>query len=141
MPSSTVFDSERAKLAGIKSGESRRRQSVEAPALPVQPPLTVPPPVHDNSTDEYTSASLPRVRSHLERLNKLLETETDPAKLDRLAAAFGKLSEIERQLAGRPLPGSLRPGTEKRPGGLFTRPAPGSALPQTNATPSKFEQE
>jgi hypothetical protein len=44
----------------------------------------------------------------------MLLEELDPSRLDRLAAASARLSEIERQLAGRPGPGQLRPTTPRR---------------------------
>jgi len=90
---------------------------------------------------DYTSEQLTRVRKQIERLNGLLDEESDPQRLARLAQAIGTMSERERQLAGRPLPGSLRPTADKRPG-LFsrterTRPAREDQAP--NSTP--FEQE
>ena len=42
--------------------------------------------------------------------NGMLLSERDPQKLDRLASAQARLSEQERVLSGRPLPGSLKPG-------------------------------
>jgi hypothetical protein len=53
------------------------------------------------------------VRKHLDRLDELMMTETDPQKLDRLASAQARLAEQERILDGRPLPGSLRPKPPK----------------------------
>lgn len=58
---------------------------------------------------EYQKKRLMRVREQLDRIDDLLLSEDDPAKLDRLAAASMRLAEQERILAGRPLPGSLKP--------------------------------
>lgn len=58
---------------------------------------------------EYQTKRLGRVRLQLDRLDQMLMTETDPQKLDRLASAQSRLSEQERQLSNRPLPGTLRP--------------------------------
>lgn len=41
-----------------------------------------------------------------------LEQEDEPAAIDRLASGFSRLCEVERQLDGRPLPGSLRPSSK-----------------------------
>jgi hypothetical protein len=48
------------------------------------------------------------------KLDELFLAERDPQKLDRLASASAKLSELERIMAGRPLPGSHRPVSPKR---------------------------
>ena len=64
------------------------------------------------SHDEYVSQTLTRVRTQLEKVYELFRDETDPAKLDRLASAQARLAEQERQLAGRPLPGSLKPSSK-----------------------------
>lgn len=58
---------------------------------------------------DYVRQRLLRVRTQLDRLDRMMLTETDPQKLDRLASAQARLSEQERTLAMRPAPGSLRP--------------------------------
>jgi hypothetical protein len=89
-----------------------------------------------NKRSEYqrlTSQSFPkkqllRVRRQLEllaaqtmdELQKQQPEKPDAQRLDRLASATARLSEVERQLAGRPMPGSLRPRAakeERRRGG------------------------
>ena len=68
--------------------------------------------------DDYIAAKLVRVRKQLARLDDLLDEESDPQKIDRLASAIARLSEIERILRGSPLPGSRRPApdrTDRRP--------------------------
>lgn len=62
--------------------------------------------------DSYLSRRLSRVREQLDRLDAMLLTEKDAQKIDRLASAQLRLSEQERILAGRPLPGSRRPKEE-----------------------------
>lgn len=57
----------------------------------------------------YQAKRLGRVRLQLDRLDEMLMTESDPGKLDRLASAQTRLSEQERTLSNRPLPGTLRP--------------------------------
>lgn len=58
---------------------------------------------------QYREVRLSRVRIQLDKLDEMLMSENDPAKLDRLASAQARLSEQERILAGRALPGSLKP--------------------------------
>jgi len=101
-----LFTAETAKIAAAKSwsAESARFQSPQEPTQPALPPL---------QADNYTVQKLVRVRVQLARLDDLLDSEDDPAKLDRLASAIARLSELERQLAGRPLPGSYRPMPER----------------------------
>ena len=81
------------------------------------------------------------MRKQIERIDQMLSKETDPAKIDRLAAAFGRLSEIERQLAARPLPGSRRPAPEKPVQGralAFLRPTPPEPI---DSAQKRIEQE
>ena len=44
-----------------------------------------------------------------------LEIEEDPQKLDRLVNAIYRLTELERVLSGRPLPGQLKPTSRPAP--------------------------
>lgn len=57
----------------------------------------------------YVFQRLMRVRRQLDRIDRMMMTESDAQKLDRLASAQARLSEQERTLAMRPAPGSLRP--------------------------------
>ena len=61
------------------------------------------------AVDDYIGKRLGRVRLQIDQLDAMLLAERDPQALDRLAAASARLSEQERILAGRPLPGSHRP--------------------------------
>jgi hypothetical protein len=80
---------------------------LEPPAVPTPPPET---------PNSYVSQRLSRVRLQLARLDDLIEAESDPHKLDRLASAQARLAEQERIMAGRPLPSSMRPrATDNRP--------------------------
>lgn len=68
--------------------------------------------------DAFPKTLKVRVRAHLvsllDRLDGQLKATTlDGQCVDRLAGALAKLSEVERQLAGRPMPGSLRPRAAK----------------------------
>lgn len=88
--------------------EAQKRKD-ESATNPVQAPLQQP-----QNTD-YVGGRLARVRVQLDRVDELMMTETDPQKLDRLASAQARLSEQERILDGRALPGSLRPREKKEP--------------------------
>ena len=70
--------------------------------------------IPDLEPDEvFKNGRLARVREQLERVDRMISTETDAQKLDRLASAQARLSVQEFALAGRPMPGSRRPGREK----------------------------
>ncbi len=59
--------------------------------------------------DSYVARRLLRVRGQISKLDDMLEKERDPLKIDKLCSAIARLAELERHLAGRPLPGSRRP--------------------------------
>lgn len=59
--------------------------------------------------DTFRLTQLAITRAQIKNVNKLIGDEQDAVKLDRLASALSRLLEAERQLSGRPLPGSLRP--------------------------------
>jgi hypothetical protein len=61
----------------------------------------------------YRNQRLARVRVQLERLDGELERTKDARDVKAICDAIARLAEVERILAGRPLPGSRRPGREK----------------------------
>ena len=63
---------------------------------------------------DYAEKTKLRVRGMLERACELFDHERDANKIDRLASAVAKLAELDRQLSGRPLPGTLRPVVKAR---------------------------
>jgi len=89
-----------ARLAN-QARKANRRDIAEAMAKRL---LDLTPP-----NPSYQQIRLARVRSQLDKLDAWILSEKDPQKLDRLASAQAKLAEQERQLAGRPMPGSLKP--------------------------------
>jgi hypothetical protein len=96
------FTKDNASLFGQAGAEIRwRTPKPEPPALP-QP----------IAPDTFNAARLLRVRDQLIKLDAMIMKETDPQKLDRLASAQARLSEQERIIAGRPLPGARRPAAE-----------------------------
>lgn len=91
------------------------------------------------SNDDFSRQRLATVRAQLNRIDAMIELEVDPQKIDRLASASAKLSEIERVLSNRPLPGSFRPSAPKRPSMFDEVPLP----PRQASDPedAKCEQE
>lgn len=67
--------------------------------------------VATDSTD-FISQRLSRVRAQLVRLDALASQEDDPKRIREYADATSRLQEQERQLAGRPLPGTLKPSSK-----------------------------
>ena len=91
---------------------ARYREPEPTPAISLPEPLRV----ADNS---FQARRLERVRSQLELVDSAIEAEAGLAKpdgqrLNWLAQAQDRLSEQERKLAGRPLPGSRRPRDNDR---------------------------
>lgn len=114
-----LFTPDTARENAAKAHQARRRNE-EVRAIAVAEPVTPPPeppqvaaPLAE--TEVYVSNQLVYVRAHIARVDKLLEKETDALSLDRLARARNTLAEQERILAGRPLPGALRPGKPGKP--------------------------
>ena len=96
------FSTVNASEMAAKSHAARRQREFlrqEADASP----LTVP------QNGGYVASRLMRVREQLARVDEMILKEKDPRSLDRLASAQARLSEQERILDGRPLPGAFRP--------------------------------
>ena len=125
-----LFTSEMAKAYRVKSLASYRRNRIlekqraerEAQAaftppqptpLPVEPPPIAPP--QPKPLDDFCEKRIARVRKQLETIDAMIAKELDPQRLDRLASAQSRVSEQERILSGRPLPGSQRPRAIKAP--------------------------
>jgi len=99
--------------------EEARAFSLKGHAAIASKKLVQPEPLPEPKPDRTFSAlRLARVRKQLKRIDEMLLTEDDPAKLDRLAAASSKLEEQERRLSDRSLPAVrkavLDPGPKQR---------------------------
>lgn len=75
------------------------------------------------SGPDFANLTLARVRALVDRLLSRLAEQTDRKRIDglrvnQLAQALDRLAEVERRLAGRPMPGSLKPTADR------SRPAP-----------------
>ena len=108
-----LFTIESSRLAAQRSVEVRRARAVERANAPIPEPTPIAP-VPPIAPDSFTAARLARIRAQLEMIDSLIESERIPQNLDRLAAASAKLSELERVLSDRPLPGSRRPSNPRR---------------------------
>ncbi len=105
-----------ASVLAAKARAERRRALDLAPAL-IAAAQTIAP------GNDFASATLGRVRAQVLALLDLLQAESakrrpDGQRLNWLAAALERLAELERRLAGRPMPGTVKP--QARP----SRPAP-----------------
>jgi len=94
--------SARGNAAKVLAKQRREELIATANAIPILPP-----------DEDFRIRRLVRVRKQLAKLDDMIEAESEPQKLDRLASAQARLAKQEQELAGRPLPGSRRPGKEK----------------------------
>lgn len=97
------------------------------------------------ANDGFSRTSLLRVRKQLDLVNdsllaQLSKSTIDPQAIDRLSNAQMRLSEQERILAGRPLPGSHRPRPERadrRQAAPEPEPEPETPQPVVACVPAK----
>ena len=83
---------------------------------------------------EVQAALRARIRDFLEHLERLANLQRpDFAQVDRLASALERLTELERVLDGRPLPGTRRPPRDE---GAAPSPARPRGLPPPAARPA-----
>ena len=106
------FDVESAKRAAQRSVESRKAKQAEADqAKAIVAQLKVAAVVEPE--DSYRLERLRITREQLSGLDKDLKAAEDEKGKKAICDAIARLSEVERQLAGRPAPGSLRPAQAK----------------------------
>ena len=96
--------------------KSNAAQAAKRAASPEIKPDLPPAESEDDSPDAFHSRKLVRVRRQWTALDRMIESETEPAKLDRLIAALARIEEIERRLSQRSLPATLRANGPVRPG-------------------------
>lgn len=109
-----LFTSENAREFGLRSAVARREQAEATAAAEIEA-----------TNPGYVERRVVRVRARIEAIDMLLERERDPMKIDRLASALERLSELERVLSNRPKPGNSKPQT-KRSTPQVAYPATGS---------------
>jgi len=97
-----------AKLAGIKSGHSRRQAALKAKAFDSLSLQLVPHVQHSaelaNSRTDNLVQVLDRLSSHMAKLDDLMDKATDPGDWRDLTMARSKLFEQWAHLAGIPKP-------------------------------------
>lgn len=107
------FNAESSRKAAQLAVAARREKAERIRNEPPQPPTPSAETVKPQPIDDFTTRRLTRVRDQLERLDKMAAEEDDPKRIKELADATTRLSEQERILDGRPMPGSRRPPTDK----------------------------
>jgi hypothetical protein len=124
-----LFTKANAREMGLKGWASRqeacaRRLLEGLPArMPNGPPL------------DHVTLRLARVRAQLNRIDDMIERARGFQAVDRLSAASERLTKVEFALAGRPMPGSRRPGRDPRGEGM--REAVTLDVPSSPAPPSR----
>ena len=106
-PNLRLFTSANAREMNARSHAAKRAKARDA----AQPPPETP---QAPSTDAFVSRRLARVRALLDDIDDQLAKARDPLDRERLARAANVLSEQERILDGRPLPGARKPGPLKQ---------------------------
>jgi len=106
-----LFNSQNARILAAKSALVRRERRAALSVVPMPEPLKAG--SKPEKVNDFTEGRIACVRAQLGRIDRMLLTETDPQRLDRLASANAKLSDLERVMSGRPLPGQLRPRASK----------------------------
>ena len=105
MPPTPYINGSNARELGLKSAEARRQRKAELEQLK-----------NEASPDQlYTVQRVAEVREQIRAFNEKLNQEDDPMRLDRLVNAIYRLTELERVLSGRPLPGQLKPTSRPAP--------------------------
>lgn len=99
-----ILTTEQAREAQAKSAESRRNNKAIAAQIVA---LT-------GEQTTYLASQLADVREHIQTTSDLMRTTSKPGDREKLARAMNYLREQERILAGRPLPGQLRPPKESK---------------------------
>ena len=80
--------------------------------------------------DEYTERRIRVTREQIRLLDKQLESCDEAKDLKAIADAIYRLSDLERQLSGRPLPGTLKPERKAKTVQVWSEPEPVSTPQQ-----------
>ncbi|HEX4646152.1 MAG TPA: hypothetical protein VH598_11140 [Verrucomicrobiae bacterium] len=70
-------------------------------------------PVRIERQPDYVEKEIARTRAQIAKVQTLLDRSADALVIERLTRSLNALSERERILSGRPLPGARRPGRDK----------------------------
>jgi hypothetical protein len=147
--SSATWTPEKAREMAVKGLETRRRNALLRqfqPKIDALASLSTP-------DDVYSSSLLARVRAQVTGLLDHIDRETrkcrpNGQKINWLASALERIAELERRLAGRPMPGTMRPGTTAKrevPRSTSAEPVNGNGhaapAPRPVKTSSEIEPE
>ena len=103
-----LITSQNAAEMAQRSHEARKmRKLAEATKAAIPHPSL-------QDADSYLEKRLTRGRGEVESLSDLLDKEKDPQRIDRLCSGLARLCELERVLAMRPLPGSMKPSKDSK---------------------------
>lgn len=140
-----TWTAEQAHAMALKSAESRRER---AKLRALAPAASIPPNSPTLSGPDFAGVTLLRVRAQIDRLLTRLAEHLDRKSIDGqqvryLSGALSDLAELERVLAGRPLPGSRRPSSAepaRPPAPIISRPtiAQPEAPPPALAEPPEW---
>ena len=112
------FNKENAKLYSIKGQETRRQNKIrrEQAANALLNPEATLQTLLEIDSGSFSKQMLNQAREKIKAVWVKIDEAIDSGEskvLKEYTDALSRLAEIERQLAGRPLPGSLRPKAEK----------------------------
>ena len=74
--------------------------------------------------DMFIPERIRTTRELIWRIEKMLKKAVDAKEIEQLVRSVGGLSEQERILSGRPLPGQLKPSAPKGKRGFTSSPSP-----------------
>ncbi len=109
MPATIPFiNQDNARELASKSHVARRNNQLAAslPAPDLQEVKQI--------ADDYTARRIAVTRKQIRQMDSQLESCVEPRDFKAICDALARLHEIERQLSGRPLPGTLKPSQPKR---------------------------
>lgn len=112
-----LFTAENAKFFGQKSAEARKAKMERERQRTVQAAQNAAP---AGVNADYVLTRLSRVREILDGIEEEVMRARDPVAKAKLAQSAKYFHEMEFHLAGRPLPGSLRPNKSREKKQNFT---------------------
>lgn len=107
---------------GRQRRQERKAQNAITASLPIEDRQK---PVEDTFPAKILSRVRKQIASVMDSLEQALtDPEPDSKRCKDMSDCLSRLAELERQLAGRPLPGSMRPSAAKvrRPASTISAP-------------------
>ena len=124
MPVAPFINQDNAKMLAERSHIARRQNALA---------LSIPAPTLQQAkqiADEYTARRISVTRKQIRLLDEQLASCRIPKDLKAIADAIYRLSDLERQLSGRPLPGTLKPERAMKRAVVWSEPEPVSTPQQ-----------